>query len=85
MTNKLSFEQLNSIIFDDEGNNLYPECYLMNGSQVLVTVKLFAFACTEIDACYGYESPEGDIRKHWIVYNVFLENNKLFATSYRRV
>jgi hypothetical protein len=85
MTNKLSFEQLNSIVFDKNGEQLYPECHLMNGSQVLVTVKLFSFAYTNSNVCYAYELPEDDIRMHWIVQDIFLENNKLFATSYRRV
>ena len=86
MTNELDSKQLMSIVFDDEGKNLYPECYLMNGSQVLVTVKLFSFSYNGSSSfCYGYESPESDVRKHWIIYSIFLENNKLFATSYRRV
>lgn len=82
---KLTMDQLQSLVFDDEGNNLYPECHLMNGSQVLATVKLFAFACKSSNVCYAYELAEGDIRMHWIVHDIILENNKLFATSYRRV
>lgn len=82
---ELSSEQLYSILFDDEGNNLYPECHLMNGSQVLVTVELFAFAYTNSNVCYGYELAEDGVRMHWIVHDIILENNKLFATSYRRV
>lgn len=79
---KLSPEQLFSIVFDYEGNKLYPECYLMNGSQLLETVKLFSVLN---HVCYGFKIPEEETRGHWIVHEIFLENNKLFSTSYQRV
>jgi hypothetical protein len=79
---ELSPEQLYSVIYDDDRNVLYPECYLMNGSQVLATVKLFGTSC---GVSYGFEEPESDTRKHWIVYNIVMENNKLFSDSYQRI
>jgi hypothetical protein len=82
MSIKLSLKQLLSIVFDDEGNNLYPECYLMNGSQVLETVKLFS---VNFDVCYGFKIPEEETRQHWMVFDIHAENNKLFATSYQRM
>jgi hypothetical protein len=81
---KLSPKQLLSIVFDDEGNNLYPECYLMNGSQVLETVKLFATIKNEL-VCYGFKTPEEETRQHWVVFDIHVENNKLFATDYQRM
>lgn len=81
---KLTGKQLESIVFDDNGKCLYPTCYLMNGSQVAHTVQLFSG--NEKDGfCYGFEVPEQEVRQHWMVYDILLENNKLFALSYTRV
>jgi hypothetical protein len=82
MSIKLSLKQLLSIVFDDEGNNLYPECYLMNGSQVAYTVRLFS---GRGNVWYGYTTPEAEFRENWLVTDITLENGKLFANSYQRV
>jgi hypothetical protein len=82
MSIKLSLKQLLSIVFDDEGNNLYPECHLMNGSQVAYTVRLFS---GRGNVWYGYTTPEAEFRENWLVTDITLENGKLFANSYQRV
>lgn len=79
---ELTRAQLYSIVFDDHAKNLYPPCYLMNGSQVAHTVHLFSDAP---DGWFGFTVPEGEFREHWLITGITLENGKLFATSYCRV
>lgn len=78
----LTGEQLDSIVFTDNGRNLYPECHLMNGSQVAYTVRLFS---GRGNVWYGYTTPEGEFRENWLITDITLENGKLFANSYQRV
>ena len=78
---KLTGKQLNSIVFDDDNHPLYPTCYLMNGSQVAHTVHLFS---GKENVWYGFTIPEGEIREKWVISDILLENNKLFALSYTR-
>lgn len=78
---KLTGIQLESIVFDDNNKPLYPTCYLMNGSQVAHTVHLFS---GKGNVWYGFTVPEGEFRENWMVFDILLENNKLFALSYTR-
>lgn len=79
---KLTSEQLESIVRDDDNRPLYPTCYLMNGSQVAHTVHLFS---GKGSSWYGFTVPEGEFRENWLITGITLENGKLFATSYCRV
>ena len=78
---KLTGKQLSSIVFDDDNHPLYPKCYLMNGSQVAHTVHLFS---GKENVWYGFTIPEKEIREKWVISDILLENNKLFALSYTR-
>ena len=79
---KLTSEQLESIIRDDDNHPLYPTCYLMNGSQVAYTVRLFS---GKGNSWYGFTAPMGQSRENWLITGITLENGKLFATSYCRI
>lgn len=78
---RLTGEQLDSIVHDDDNHPLYPECHLMNGSQVAHTVRLFS---GRGNVWYGYTTPEAEFREKWLITDITLENGKLFATSYHR-